>query len=380
MPAVDYARRTSAFVAKWGSDDAGLNVVGAPQARLTIAQALADIATAYDAATPAAPKIIAMEPGTYVTPAFQWPPNVFIEADPDAQSGSNAEVIILLTGNITLAATWSINTAAVGGMRGLTIRQETSAAIDLTMPPPLSGNPARTFTIEDVRTNVDSLSYEATSTADVLQVTKVTQDGNTGDTVEFSGGAQTIVGLQSAAPVLFNDTATIAAAINANSIYTIAAPGATTPGVTFASSTGGLTARMGFCDNRALTLNRAGAAAITVYADAVSIPLAANLTFAGTAVNADLVRTTDGGGTSGGSTTGNGTANNAAGNTTITPDSRVYSYTVTVTVDDATTRIMILSTAGAPAPAAGDLLMVNIVSTGLTLPTIEFRNATAGGT
>lgn len=292
MAAPDLTKRTTVFIAKIGTDDAGYNVVGAPQPRLTIAQALADLAAMYNAATPAEPKTISLEPGTYTTPAFALPPNIFIEADPDAEGGSNGECIILLTGNITLAAAWSANTAAVGGFRGVTIRQE-AGAIDLTMPTPVAGNPARVVYLENVRTDTPSLSWEATSSADALRVTDVIYDGAAGSAIEFSAGAQQINNLQSNCPVLMNDTATIAAAVNVYGLYIVAAPGAVAPGVTFASSGGGLTARIGASDVRALTLNEAGAAQITVYADAVSIPLVANITFAGTAVNADLVRTTD---------------------------------------------------------------------------------------
>ncbi len=295
MPAPDLTQRTTVFIAKIGTDDAGYNIVGAPQPRLTIATALADLASGYNAATPAAPKTIALEPGTYTTPAFALPPNVFIEADPDAMGGDNAEVIIQLTGNITLSSGWTANTAAVGGFRGVTIRQE-AGAIDLTMPTPVAGNPVRTVTLENVRTDTPSLSWEATSTADVLNLITVVYDGLVGSALEFSGGTQVVDNLQSTAPILFNDTAAIAVSLNARGIYTVATPSAVAPGVTFASSTGGMLARMGMCDNRALTLNRAGAAALTVYADAVSIPLVANLTFSGTATQANLIRTTDSGG------------------------------------------------------------------------------------
>lgn len=281
-------------VAKIGTDDAGYNQVGAPQARLTIAKALADLASMYDAATPTAPKTISIEPGTYTTPAFALPPNVFIEADPDAQGGSDAEVIILLTGNVTLDATWAINTTAVGGFRGVTFRKSTSQILDLTVPTPLSGNPTRTLTLNDVRTDA-LISYEATSSNDAYNLKDLVYDGANTGTLEFSGGTGLVRGLDSSTAILFNDTAALAASINAHQIYTVATPSAVAPGVTFASSTGGMLARMGFCDNRALTLNRAGAAALDVYADAVSIPLAANITYSGSATSANLHPTTDAG-------------------------------------------------------------------------------------
>lgn len=293
MAAPDLARRTTVFVAKIGTDDAGYNIVGSPQPRLTISTALADLAAGYDAATPAAPKTIALEPGTYVTPAFALPPNVFIEADPDAQGGSNAEVIISLSGNITLSTGWQANTTAVGGFRGVTIRQTTSQNLDFTMPTPTAGNPTRRITLEDVRTDVDNLVFEATGTADRLSLKEVVQDGTAAQSVHFSGGTQTIDNFRSAAPVTFDDTGAIAASIQAYGIFTTATPSATTPGVTFNSTVAGVLARMGGCDNRNLTLNRGGAGALTVYADAISIPLAANISYAGTATTANLIRTTD---------------------------------------------------------------------------------------
>lgn len=300
MAAPNYALRTEIWVAPWGTDDAGYNGVGSPMAKLTIAAALADLAANYPAASATAPHVIALEPGTYATPAFALPPFTFIVGDPDGPTDPTAAVVVSLTGNVTLAAGWNVNQTAFGGFINVNLRQLTAANIDLTFPVPAAGNPARTIYLYGLRTNSDSWSWEATSTADAVEVKNCVHDGNSGDAIEFSGGSQTIAGLVTKAPVLINATASIATLANISGLYIDAVPSAVAPGVSFVSGAQSVTARMGFCDNRALTLNEAGAGTLTVYADAVSIPLVANITFAGTATDADLIRTTDAGGSSGG--------------------------------------------------------------------------------
>lgn len=380
MAAPDLARRTTVFIGKIGTDDAGYNIVGAPQPRLTIATALADLVSGYDAATPTAPKTIALEPGTYVTPAFALPPNVFIEADPDAQGGSNAEVVISLQGNVTLSSGWTANTTAVGGFRGVTIRQTSSQNLDFTMPTPSAGNPTRRITLEDVRTDVDNLIFEATGSGDRLSLKEVVHDGTASQLIHFSGGTQTIDNLRSGAPITFDDTGGIAASIQAYGIFLTATPSATTPGVSFNSTVAGVIARMGACDNRSLTLNRGGAGALTVYADAISIPLAANITYAGTATTANLIRTTDEGGLSptGGAATGTLAFSNAAGNTTVSPNAHVWTSQGAFT-GGAGTRVVIADVSVATL-IAGDTISLFVTRTDGGGIVVEVRNATVGGT
>lgn len=380
MAAPDLSRRTTVFIAKIGTDDSGYNVVGAPQPRLTIAQALADLVSGYDAATPTAPKVLALEPGTYTTPAFALPPNVFIEADPDAQGGSNAQVIISLQGNITLSSGWTANTTAVGGFRGVTIRQTTSQNLDFTMPVPSAGSPTRRITLEDVRTDVDNLVFQATGSGDRISLKEVVQDGTSSQLCHFSGGTHTINNLQTNAPITFDDTGGIAASIQAYGLFLTATPSATTPGVTFNSTVAGVLARMGGCDNRSLTLNRAGAGTLTVYADAISIPLVANITYAGTATTANLIRTTDMGGLSptGGGATGTLAFSNAAGNTTVSPSAHVWTAQGTFT-GAAGTRIVILDITGSTL-TAGDTISLFVTRTDGAGIVIPVRNATSGGT
>lgn len=376
MAAPDLTKRATVFVQKVGTDDAGYNIVGHPESRLTIAQALADLAAGYDAATVAEVRTISIGPGTYVTPAFALPPNVFIEADPDNEGGSNGEVVISLEGNITLAAAWSANAAAIGGFRGLTIRQSSSQNIDLTMPAPVAGNPARRIAIEDVRTDSDSIVWLATSTADALDVNDLVQDGTSADAITIGGGAVMVDGLLSAAVVDYTDATGIALAAQIYGQRITSAAG----GVRFTTAADGLVARMGNCDNRALTLNETGIGTVTVYADATSIPLVGFITFSGTATNADLIRTTDMGGISpgGGGATGAAAFANAAGNSTITPTAQAWTAQGTFTGAGGT-RVVILDVAGATL-ANGNTISLFVTRADGGGIVVEVRNATVGGT
>ncbi len=375
MAAPDLSQRTTVFVAKIGTDDPGYNIVGAPQPRLSIAQALADLASGYNAATPTAPKVISLEPGIYNTVAFALPPNVFIQADPDAEGGSNGECVINLSGNITLSSGWTANTAAIGGFRGVTIRQTTSQNVDFTMPVPVAGNPTRRISLEDVRTSVDNVLFEATGTGDILHVNGFVQDGTSAQVVDFSGGTQVINDFQSAAIVTIDDTGGIATDAQIYENVVTSAAG----GIVFKSSVAGVTARMGSSDNRFLTLNRTGAGALTVSADAISIPLAANITYLGTATTANLIRTTDSGGFAPGTAaTGTLAFTNNAGNSTISPTAHYWVSQATMT-GAARTSILILDVAGVTL-TAGDMvdLYITRADGGGIITTV--RNATAGGT
>lgn len=377
-------------------------------ARLTIAAALADLAANYPTASATNPHVIALEPGTYTTPAFALPPFTFIVGDPDGPTDPTAATVISLTGNVTLASGWATNQTAFGGFVNVNLQQLTAANVDLTLPAPAAGNPARTIYLYGVRTNSDSLSYEATSTNDALYVRDLIHDGNAADAIEFSAGAISVKSIMSAAPILFNDTAAIAAACNIFGIYTMAAPSAVAPGVTFASSTGGVAARMGACDNRALTINRGGAAAITVYADAVSIPLTANITYAGTATSANLVATTDSGavaptgtfyGLNGQTIVGNSsgawavTANGLNQNITLTPSGtgriavggsgEIRSTTTLILSAAAATDALDFATAGTAfarfAPTTRSLLLGTTTDSGNGILQLATHTTKAGG-
>lgn len=329
MAAPVLAARTVCFVNKVGTDDAGYNPVGAPWSHLTIAAALADLAANYPAATADEPHIVAVGPGTYSTPAFALPPNTFICADPDGRT--DGEVVISLTGNVTLAAAWSANATQVGGFGNLIFRAGSGTPIvDLTMPAPSAGNPSRILYLENIRENLTVFEWEATGTGDAVNVMDFTQDGLITDAVRFFGGAVSVRdGASVAATTISAPTAIACVARVYNWAQVTAGAGLTCA----ATSTANCTVRLGACDLRALTLNETSSGVITVSADAVSIPLIANLTFSGTATNADLIRTTDGYAIGGGifyglngqTITGNASgawaiaANGANQNVTLTP-------------------------------------------------------------
>lgn len=295
MAAPDLARRTTVAVAKIGTDDPGANIVGAPQPRLTIARALLDLATTYDPATIDAVKVICLEPGVYVTPAFELPPNVFIEADPDAEGGSNGQVVISLTGNITLATAWQNNVDAVGGFRGVTITAEENGDINGILPTPGGAPTNRTLTFENVRIGgATSVTLEATGSLDFLQLRDVVMENSNG---QFSviGFNATIVGLQSACQIVLSDSLTNELSAQATGIFMSGGMPGNAQGVTIISQTNDVNVRLGNSTIQLLTLENDGAATLTVYADADSIPLAGNISYVGSATTANLIRTTDSG-------------------------------------------------------------------------------------
>jgi hypothetical protein len=376
MAAPDLAKRYSAFVSKLGTDDAGNNPLGAPNAWLTIAAALADLAANYEAATPTAPKYISFEAGTYTTPAFALPPNVFIQADPDGAPGSDGEVIISLTGNITLAAGWSANATAVGGFRGVTIRQTTAQNFDLTLPAPVAGTPSRTLTMSDVRLDCDVVNIEGVASGDVVNITKVTHDGGTADTFTIEAITANVEGLRHNGILTFIDSASRSLVAQVQGLFT---PNATAGVVCSSIAATGCTVVLGGCTNRNLTLNETAPGVISVSADAISIPLAANLFFTGTATNADLIRLTDSGGISpiGGNARNYVAVTNNAGNTSVAPDA--WGYDVNATIGGAARTSVFILTIPATAQIGWQVnLSLNLPATPAIV--IEVRNATAGGT
>ncbi len=260
MAAPDLTKRSACFVAKIGTDDAGYNPVGAPQARLTIAAALADLAANYAPASATAPQVVSLEPGTYTTPAFALPPFTWVIGNPDGPTDPTQAVIVSLTGNITLSAGWQVNQTATGGFIGLTFRQTTSQTIDLTMPVPAAGNPTRVITIRDVRTDVDSLVWQGTSTADAIHCEQLIHDGSTGQAIGFTSGTARLKNCS----------------LNPTITYT---SGAVIPLTVVAVASA----------HAVLVLTK-GAAALTANFDAVSVPLRALVTLNGGAV---FVRTND---------------------------------------------------------------------------------------
>src|SRR4051812_43005173 len=100
MAAPDLTQRETVFVQKEGTDDAGANAVGAPQSRLTIAAALADLAANYRAATSTFFHVVAVGPGTFIEAGIVLPPWTFINGSCDGEG--QPTTIVLLTADITL--------------------------------------------------------------------------------------------------------------------------------------------------------------------------------------------------------------------------------------------------------------------------------------
>lgn len=357
-------------VNKVGTDDAGYNPVGAPWSRLTIAAALADLATNYPAASSTFFHVIAIGPGTYDTPAFALPPWTFLCGSCDGQGQPNT--VINLTGNITLGAGWAANTTARGGLGQLIIRPAAgSPVIDFTLPVPVSGNPSRTAQVFGLKHDID-FTFAATGTADALSIDGMVQDGSLADTITITGGNVSINQLNTIA-----DVALIS--------------GATIP----------LSAVLLCCQIPVIAVTK-GVAACAVSFDGVSWPLRASVTLTG---GPTLTRLSDANAegysplvpgnwpvvpvtvqealdylAAGGAVVpanGYAAANNVAGNATITPTAHNYFLKLTVG-GVARTSVEILSIA--TPPIAGDRIAVGCTFPATAAIIIEFRNAVVGGT
>lgn len=368
MAAPVLANRRAVFVSKVGTDDAGYNAVGRPEARLTITAAIADLLANYQPLTVAQPGVVAVGPGTYIEAGLTLPPNVFITGSADDESSENT-IIQLVGGDLDLSVNWA-DGAAVGGIANLVIRREATEAIDFTMPVPTAGNPARVITIENITTDLP-LTYEATGSGDEVLGNRLEHDGAAPATVVFRGGTTTLHACAIAVATTIVDTA------------------------------GQLqTARLTTNYFATLTLDEIGAGTV-VDADGVSLPPIGNLTVA---AGVTLTRLTDANGigytpavpaswpagtdtvqealdslaSGSGGHSGNGTAaaTNNAGNTTITPTKATWTQYMTFT-GAAGTRVMILSTTGA---VAGDTIKLFMTRTDGDGIVVEARNATAGGT
>lgn len=405
MAAPVLANRSVCFVNKVGTDDAGYNAVGAPNSKLTIAAALADLAANYPAASAINPHIVAVGPGFFaVAAAILIPPWTYIVGACDGQGRPNTTLSLADgTADIGLSAGWTADATARGGIGNVILLAASGTPIiDFTMPTPVAGNPARTVEVFNVQHALTQMIFEATSTADVWEVQDLIQNGVNTDVITQTGGTSRFNNVVAAALTTIQDKALFAtlgvwqgvvisdAASGVRVITTVAA---------------GCTLRMTGGNVRALTMDETAPGVIAVQADAVSIPLRAAVTYVGTAVTADLVRLTDADGVgyipgapadwpapdpttvqealdmlaaAGGASPANGyaTANNAAGNTTITPDAHNYEYFLTVTVADARTSVAILDIAGR---LDGDTIHLNVQSL-IAGVTIEFRDATAVGT
>lgn len=207
MAAPVLANRSVCFVNFVGTDDAGWNAVGAPQPRLTIGAALADLLANYPAATEISPHIVAVGPGQFATAAFELPPWTFIEGSCDGQG--QPSTILNLSGNITLAAAWAANATTRGGIGGVMLRAASGTPIvDLTLPVPTAGNPARTLQLTNLRHNLTSVVFQATGNGDSLELDGVIEDGLLADVMAITGGTIRINQLQSVGTVTLASSAT----------------------------------------------------------------------------------------------------------------------------------------------------------------------------
>lgn len=370
MAAPNLTLRNVVFVNYVGTDDAGYNPVGRPWSKLTIAAALADLAANYPPPSATNPTGVAVGPGVFTTAGFEIPPWVWIFSSDDGQTSGNTT--LLMTGDITLSADWA-DGVTQGGLANLSIRNaEAAVTIDMTLPAPLAGNPAREVQFENVTTNCNVV-FEASGTNDGLLANRLEHDGIAPQTVLLRGGEITLHECAIDVGTRIFDTATI-------------------PG----------DARLTGSFFSALTLDESAGAGLTVDADAISLPDIGSLVLVGTPT---LTRLTDANGVgytpavpaswpagtdtvqealdalaAAGVTTSATDAiafTNNAGNTTITPGAHYYSVQATFT-GAARTSVLILSTA-AP-PIVGDIIDVFVSRVDGGGIVAEMRNATAGGT
>jgi len=372
MAAPVLANRSVCFVNKVGTDDAGYNAVGAPQPRLTIAAALADLAANYPAASATNPHVVAIGPGVFVEPGFALPPFTWIAGGMDG-NGRSSTILQLQGTDITLAAGWNLNQTAAGGFSGLVIRAASGTpALDLTIPTPLAGNPSRTIELENIVTDLEQIVFEATGTGDALVVDNLVQDGSLADDITIISGTVTINQLQTFAEVLLSSGAVLALAaqITASQIPQIIV----TKGVA-ACSVGFDAVSWPVITDVALV----GAPTLARLSDANAVGYTPTTPADWPVVPDTVQEALDelAGGGAGGGSVGALAATNNAGNTTITPTANIWTQYMTFT-GAAGTRIMVLAVA-AP-PVLGDritLFMTRADGGGIV---VEARNATAGGT
>ncbi len=294
MAAPDLTRRSAAFVNKVGTDDPGYNVVGAPNSKLTIAAALADLAANYPPASATNPHICTVGPGDFViSAAILIPPWTYIVGICDGQGEPNTT--LELTGSsadIGLSAGWTANATARGGIGNVKIRAASGTPIiDFTMPTPVAGNPSRTVETFNIRHNLTQEIFEATSTADVWQRTDMIQDGAHTDVIIQTGGTSRFNGYNLAAAVVTIQDKALFATLGVwqGVVITDALAGV----VAISTVAAGTTLRMTGGNVRNLTLSETAPGVIAVQADAVSIPVRSAVNYTGTAATTDLARITD---------------------------------------------------------------------------------------
>lgn len=281
MAAPDLTQRVTVFVQKVGTDDAGANAVGAPQSRLTIAAALADLAANYPAASATFFHIVAVGPGTFAEAGLVLPPWTFVNGSCDGED--QPTTVVSLSDDVTLSAGWSVNATARGGIGNLTLTAASGTpVVDLTFPVPAAGNPARTVQIFNVQTALSDLVFEATSTADAVQYQRLTQNGTSAHTIRQIGGTSTLANINTAAALSIVDKTgfpTIGA-------WTGVVMGASSTLTASSIAAAGCTLRLTASAPRAVVFNQTAPGSLAVSADAVSLPVRASVSYTGTATAA----------------------------------------------------------------------------------------------
>lgn len=161
MAAPNLAARNMFFVNYVGTDDAGYNTIGAPQPYRSITAALAALALVANPPSVTNPWTIAVGPGVFVEAGLILPPWVWIVGSADGDT-PNATTISL-SGDVTLATSWNLNTTARGGFSNLIFRAASGTRIlDFTLPVPVAGAPFRSVEIAAITTDL-GINCEGTS-------------------------------------------------------------------------------------------------------------------------------------------------------------------------------------------------------------------------
>ncbi len=376
MTAPNLALRNCLFVNYVGTDDAGYDAIGKPWSYRSIDAALIALAAQSNPPSSQNPWTIAIGPGVFpwgvpVLPAWVW-----ITGCADGETGQNTT--LQLSDDFTLDPNWAAG-ATKGGLANLVLRAASgSPVIDLTMPAPSSGNPARVLELENVTSDLDTV-FAGAANNDALQAMRYVNDSSPAGSVQLSNG-QILLSACS-----LNAALVIAATTRATNALLI---GSRIPD---------------------LTVSETAPGAIGIAADSISLPLIGNIAFTGTAADTDITRLSDANGSAytpstpgdwplpvpktvqealdslaaggiGPGGTPNGTSavtNNGSGNTTVTPTAHTWSQLVQFTGAGGT-RIVILDVAGSP--AAGDLISLVLSRTDGGGISVEVHEATAGGT
>lgn len=400
MTAPNLALRNCLYVNYVGTDDLGYDAIGAPWSYRTIGAALISLALQTNPPSATNPWTISIGPGVFTEVALVLPAWVWLTGSPDGETGQNTTVQI--SQDLTLDPDWA-DGATRGGLANLVIRAASGTpALNLSIPAPGVGTPARGVELENITTDLEIITFLARSPNDSFDAKRLIQDGSATDLVSLSGGSIRVNDAKINSGLAVRDQGEPAVAILQGVVMDSAAR------LTVNSTTHTVTARLVGCSVPLLTLTETAPGVVALQVDNISLPLRANITYGGTAANADVTRLTDAnaeayspvtpanwaapaptttqealddlagavGPSPGGSNSAIAVAN-AAGNTTVTPTGRNYFAQLSFT-GAAGTRIAILAVA-AP-PTIGDMISLFLTRADGGGIIVEVRNATAGGT